>query len=502
MSKSERMAPVDTTWLRMERPTNLMVIVGVLILAGPVDIGRLESTLAKRILAIPRFRQRAEARPTGFWWNDDEHFDVARHIKRVRLPGAAKKAELEAFVGDLASTPLDSEHPRWQFHIIEDYDGGAAVVARIHHAIGDGIAMIGVLLSLTDGHAHQARPKRKSISQHGHHGLWADLIGPVVGTVEGGLRRSIEVLRRSLEAAASPAQALREGTSIAAELAYLTLMPNDSPTRFKGVPSGSKCIAWSDPIALPEVKAVSNTLCCSINDMLLTAVAGALNGYLADKGDETKGIEVRVLVPVNLRPPGSERELGNHFGIVAVELPVGLENPLVRLREIHRRMEALKSSYEPPVTLGLLEALGYAPQMVQDTIFDLLLSRATAVMTNVPGPQMPLYLAGSKIEQVMFWVPQAGNIGMGVSILSFNGRVQFGLITDRALVPDPKAIVARFEPEFEQLLYFILLHASDDGSLSEIVDAEPTRERRLTRRKIKSAGTDTRRKKGRRNHDH
>ena len=493
MSKSERMAPVDTTWLRMERSTNLMVIVGVLVLEGPVDIARLESTLAKRILAIPRFRQRTEVRPTGFWWSDDEHFDIARHVKRIRLPGAGNKAELQKLVADLASTPLDPEHPRWQFHLVEDYEGGAVVVARIHHAIGDGIAMIGVLLSLTDGHVNPARRKQKPVSHNDNHGFWSDMVGPIIGTVEGGLRMSVEALRSSLEAAASPAQVLREGTGVASELAYLLLMPNDSPTRFKGAPSGSKCIAWSDPIALPEVKAVSNTLGCSINDMLLAAVAGALNGYLADRGDETKGIEVRALVPVNLRQPGSERELGNHFGVIAVEIPVGLENPLARVNEIHRRMEALKSSYEPLVTLKLLEALGYAPQAVQDAVFDLLLSRATAVMTNVPGPQTPLYLAGSEIKQVMFWVPQAGNIGMGVSILSFNGRVQFGLITDRALVPDPKAIVARFGPEFEQLLYYVLLHSN-----KEVPSEEPTKDQRLPGRQARHTGSSVRRKKGRR----
>jgi len=493
MSKSERMAPVDTTWLRMERSTNLMVIVGVLVLEGPVDIARLESTLAKRILAIPRFRQRTEVRPTGFWWSDDEHFDIARHVKRIRLPGAGNKAELQKLVADLASTPLDPEHPRWQFHLVEDYEGGAVVVARIHHAIGDGIAMIGVLLSLTDGHVNPARRKQKPVSHNDNHGFWSDMVGPIIGTVEGGLRMSVEALRSSLEAAASPAQVLREGTGVASELAYLLLMPNDSPTRFKGAPSGSKCIAWSDPIALPEVKAVSNTLGCSINDMLLAAVAGALNGYLADRGDETKGIEVRALVPVNLRPPGSERELGNHFGVIAVEIPVGLENPLARVNEIHRRMEALKSSYEPLVTLKLLEALGYAPQAVQDAVFDLLLSRATAVMTNVPGPQTPLHLAGSEIKQVMFWVPQAGNIGMGVSILSFNGRVQFGLITDRALVPDPKAIVARFGPEFEQLLYYVLLHSN-----KEVPSEKPTKDQRLPGRQARHTGSPVRRKKGRR----
>lgn len=117
------------------------------------------------------------------------------------------------------------------------------------------------------------------------------------------------------------------------------------------------------------------------------------------------------------------------------------------------------------MTLGLLSALGYAPNVVQDRLFDLLLSRASAVMTNVPGPQNPLYLAGSQISQVMFWVPQAGGISMGVSILSFNGQVQFGVVTDAAVIPDPEAVIARFEPEFEQLLYYVLMNPWGSASV-------------------------------------
>ena len=243
------------------------------------------------------------------------------------------------------------------------------------------------MLSLTDGYVGAAAHRARHVSDKDKEGSWLDLIAPVMEVVGEGLRLSANVLRGSGEAVARPADTLKEGTDIAGELAYLLLMPNDSPTRFKGQPSGIKRVAWTDPISLPEVKAVSHALGCSVNDMLLAAVTGALNGYLAEKGDETEGVEIRALVPVNLRSPGSDRELGNRFGVVALELPVGLENPLARLHEIHRRMEALKSSYEPTVTLGLLSTLGYAPKLVQDTVFDLLLSRATAVMTNVPGPQ-------------------------------------------------------------------------------------------------------------------
>jgi WS/DGAT/MGAT family acyltransferase len=474
MSKNERMAAVDTTWLRMDRPTNPMVVLGVLILAGPVDVARLEKALGDRLLATDRFRQRPETQATGLWWCDDPQFDRARHIKRIRLPGAADKAELERFVAELVSVPLDPAHPLWQFHIVEDYAGGAAVVVRIHHAIADGMALIAVMLSLTDQYAPTAEGKRRRASGMQDDAHWPSVIAPVMEALDEGLHLTGDLWRGSLGAVANPAETLRQGTSIAAELAYLLLMPNDSPTRLKGRLSGMKRAAWNEPIALPEVKTVSQALGCSINDMLLAAVAGALNGYLAEKGDPTQGVEIRALVPVNLRPPGGEHELGNRFGIVALELPVGLDNPLSRVYEIHRRMEVLKSSYEPPVTLGLITALGYAPQLVQDRVFDLLLSRATAVMTNVPGPQQMLHLAGSELKQVMFWVPQTGDIGIGVSILSYNGKVQFGLMTDAALVPDPAAIVARFNPEFEQLLYFVLLN--DLGASPQAPVEEPAHE--------------------------
>ena len=456
------MDSVDVTWLRMDRPANLMIIVGVLILAGPVDVRRLEATLGERILAYGRFRKRVETHTDSYHWVDDPHFDIGHHVKRTRLPGGADKAELWRFVAELAGRQLDRAHPLWEFHIVEDYEGGVSVVVRIHHAVGDGIALVKVLLSLTDDRpdAPMERPKR-DLHKGARAGFGlADAFGLAGRLVGGGLRLSDEALKAALEIAAHPtrtADYLRHGAGVAAELAYLLFMPNDTPTRLKGVPLGDKRVAWADPIPLPEVKAVSRTLGCSVNDILLAAIAGALRGYLEEKGDNAEGVEVRALVPINLRPPESGEELGNRFGIIAVELPVGFESPIERLYEVRRRMEALKRSYEPKVTLGLFAGLGYTPQIVQDKLFDLLLSRATAVMTNVPGPSRPLYLAGSELKQMMFWVPQSGNIGMGVSILSFNGEVHFGLITDAALVPDPEAIIARFAPEFERLLYLVLL---------------------------------------------
>ena len=263
-------------------------------------------------------------------------------------------------------------------------------------------------------------------------------------------------------------------------------MPSDSATRFKGKPKGSKRVAWCEPLKLPEVKAVSRALGCSINDVLLSCVAGAMRRYLADKGDRTEGVEIRALVPNDLRQPG-DPELGNRFGILVVELPVGIEDPIERLMTVRQRMSALKASYEPATTLGLFAALGYVPKIVQDQLLDLLASRATAVITNVQGPSEPLTVAGSRLKQSLSWVPQTGDVGMGVAIYSYAGQVQFGLVTDAALTPDPEALVGYFPEEFDKYLYSILLDpppskAEAPGRLASPVQPGKPSSRRLRER--------------------
>ncbi len=489
MTDAEHMAPVDTTWLRMDRPANLMVNNGVFIFGGPLNLDRLEAALAERLLAIPRFRQLVEERSGDYWWREAPTLEVRRHIKRVRLPGKGDRAELQNYISDLVSEPLDKTRPLWQIRIVEHYEGGAALVVRTHHAMADGIALMGVLLSVMDDGGRA--PWTFGVSRSDtHRRRWLSI--PGAETIHEALELTSDVLRQAKQLASNPVNTIRSGAGIAGELAHLLLMPQDSPTRFKGKPSGDKRVAWTDPVPLAEVKTVSKALGCSINDLLLASVAGALGHYLRLKGDPTEGVEIRAVVPVNLRTAQEADQLGNRFGLVGVELPVGIENPLWRLQEVQRRMNELKQSFEPAVTLALYAALGFAPKVVQDRLFNLLTSRATAVMTNVMGPRHPLYLAGAPLKQVIVWVPQTGDIGMGVSILSFNGMIQFGLMTDAALVPDPEAIIKHFKPKFEQLLYIVLMGPwrNEAPGKSDITKQEArlaTASR--VRRKIKSTTT-------------
>ncbi len=192
------------------------------------------------------------------------------------------------------------------------------------------------------------------------------------------------------------------------------------------------------------------------------AAGRAPEHWTLDRGEEIEGMTLRATVPVNLRPLKHAKKLGNHFGLVFLDLPVGEANPVVRLIRVMESMKQLKQSRQAIVVYGLLAALGMAPPAVQQMALELFSRKATTVATNVPGPQMPLYLAGSKITEQMFWVPQTGSIGLGVSILSYNGNVHFGLIADAKLIPDPDAVIQRFIPEFEKLLYIALMDEWDD----------------------------------------
>lgn len=462
----ERMSKVDTAWLRMDSDHNLMMIIGVWTLRPGVSHDDLCERVRERLLRYPRFRQKVTEDAAGATWVEDRDFDVRRHVVLEKLPRAkgGAQAALQERVGRLATEPLDRHRPLWQFHLVEDYDGGSALIARIHHCIADGIALIAVMMSLVDGGAPPPERRRKDTPAGAEDWIADTLVKPLVDvTVKAldaagdGAARSLQMLRDPQAGLSGSADLARLAFQVLSDAAALALMPDDSRTRLKGQPVGKKRVAWCEPLPLDEVKAVGKALNCSINDVLLSCVAGAIGEYLRGQGDDVAGVEIRAMIPVNLRPMEKAWQLGNRFGLVPLVLPVGIENPIERVYEVRRRMAALKGSTQPLLAFGLLTVAGLLIKPAQDAMLNLFGRKTTAVMTNVPGPREKLSFLGAKLEQTMFWVPQSGDIGLGVSILSYGGGVQFGVITDAGLCPRPQAIIDEFVPEFAKLSWVTMM---------------------------------------------
>lgn len=467
--RPERMSRVDTAWLRMDNDVNLMMIVGVWLLTPAITLAALRERIATKLLQYDRFRQKAVADAMGASWVDDADFDIARHVVPMTLkprPGESERHALQRACGELATTPLDPAHPLWQMQLVENYQGGSALVARIHHCIGDGIALISVMMSITDGGADPPKRRRKTVADEPHEPDWladavlkplTDLTIKAIGMYGSGVGRSMEALANPTQPLLSSIGMAKGGLQVAQDVAALALMPDDSPTLLKGKPAGRKVVAWSEPLPLETVKTIGKGLQCTVNDVLLACAAGAIGGWLADQGQDPQGKEIRAMVPVNLRPLDKAWQLGNRFGLAPLVLPVGIANPIERVYAVHRRMAEMKGSYQPLLAFAVLSVSGLFIKPVQDAVLGLFAKKATAVMTNVPGPAVPLKFCGSTLRQTMFWVPASGDIGVGVSILSYGGGVQFGLITDEKLCPEPQQIIDRFEPEFEKLLWLTMM---------------------------------------------
>ena len=468
----ERMSKVDTAWLRMDTPSNLMMIVGVWSLQPGVSYAAVAERLENSLLKYARFKQRVIEDAAGATWIDDRNFDLDNHLIAEKLPKAAKGHEQEVLqdrVAELAMQPLDRKHPLWQIHLVEDYTGpdgskGSAMIVRIHHCIADGIALIAVTMSLVDGGA--APPERRKKESSGGAEDWiadtllkpfTDLTVKALGAAGDGAVRSLNLLADPQKGLAGSLDIAKVLVQLLKDCAALALMPDDSKTRLKGKPGSTKKVAWCQPIPLDEVRAVGKALNCSINDVLLSCVAGAIGEYLKSHGDDVTDQEIRAMVPVNLRPIEQAHKLGNRFGLVPLVLPIGVDNPIERVYEVRRRMAALKGSYQPLLAFSLLAVAGLLIKPAQDAMLNLFSKKTTAVMTNVPGPREKLRFCGATLEQSMFWVPQSGDVGLGVSILSYGGGVQFGVITDSTLCPEPQRIIDEFLPEFAKLSIVTLM---------------------------------------------
>jgi diacylglycerol O-acyltransferase len=454
---SETFSPADAVMVRVDEPTNMTMITGVMTFDRALDVERLKATMRSRLLVpYPRFRQRVrQPGPIGMpRWEDDPRFDLEAHVHRIGLPTPGGQQALQALVGDLMSTPLNAQAPLWQVHVVEAANSSALVV-RLHHAIADGLALVQVLLSMADTTPDAPPPEpAETLPEEESPG---GILDPAVAgyrLVRGGMHRARQMLHAGREMLGNREELVDTSLVAAASaltLSKLLLKAPDPITVFRGPIGIPKRVAWSDPVSLEEVKAIGRIVGGTVNDVLITAMSGGLRRYMEGRGQSADGLNIRAAIPVNLRPPEELDRLGNRFGFVFLDLPVGVLDPQQRLLVLKRRMDDIKDSPEAAVTFGVLNFLGWMPTAADKRAFTMLADKATAIITNVPGPREQLYLAGSALQGFMFWIPIPAGLGLGLSILSYCGQVTVGVATDAGLVPDPEAIVDAFQAELEEM---------------------------------------------------
>ncbi|GAB2477841.1 WS/DGAT/MGAT family O-acyltransferase [Jatrophihabitans fulvus] len=408
------MTAVDAAWLHMDRPVNEVVVNAVLWFDEPLDDDVVRLAVEKRLVGEhPRFAQRVDDDGTAAWWVPVDGFDPMAHVTRERLPEPGDRAALERRVGALASTPLDRERPLWHIHVVDGYRGGTALVARMHHCIADGVALFRVLLSLSD----EAQ--------------------------DGGLGAP-----RAAGPAAPLPNVVSRGLRVTRAVAQLVALPPDRGTALRGPLGTTKAVRWSDPLPLDGVKAAARASGATVNDVVLAALGAALRDVMADG----RVRDVRAVLPVNLRPLDSPRvELGNRFGLVFLRLPVTAPSAAARIAAVRRRTAALKRSATAPVALAVLALVGRTHRRVVSAVVSAFAVKASVVVTNVPGPGRALHLDGRRLAGIIAWPPQVGSLGLGVSVISYGGRVVLGVTADERVVPDPGALLRGLERELAVL---------------------------------------------------
>ena len=359
---------IDAALLQLDDPTNLMMNTAVMLFNSPLDFERLKATLEVRLLSMNRFRQRLawpRLGPGKPYWQDDPDFDRGYHLQRAALPPPGNQAALQDVVSLLVSTPLDLSRPPWQFHFIENYADCCALVLRLHHSIADGMALIHVILSLTDSNPNAPWPSvSPERSRRWRASRLAAPLRPARSRLKATCKTATNVLQEGIDLLVCPSHLLdvgHTGRNAAADLGRFLLLQPDPSTVLRGELGVSKRVAWSAGIPLEDVKLIRRALGGTVNDVLLTVAAGALRRYLQDRGEPVDNISMRVTVPVNMRPPGREAELGNQVGAVFVPLPISIADPVCRLGEVVRQMKGRKDSLEAPVFFTALNILGYAP---------------------------------------------------------------------------------------------------------------------------------------------
>jgi len=442
---ADRLSPTDMSFLYMEEPTTPMHVGSVSIFQLPedgFDYDRLVALIRQRIAYVPRFRQRLRSIPGRLAnpvWVDDGRFDLAYHVRRSALPRPGTDAQLRELVARLMSRPLDRHRPLWEMYLVEGLQGNRfAIVSKTHFAVIDGVNTIDIAQVILDP-APETRPAPPDTWRPGQEPSWFELVAGAVSDVVrrpasalDTVRSGVHDLRHSAERLAGAAGGLFAAARTAVRSAPATPL---------NVPIGEQRRYGTAAGELDDYKRVRKAYGCTVNDVVLATVAGALRAWLQSRGvPVTSKTAVRALVPVSIRDDAKRIMLGNRVAANLIDLPVGEPSPVIRLEQISYAMRAVKDTYQAVGAEALVGIAGFAPPTLHAlgvrTASDWSRRLFNLVVTNVPGPQSALYAAGAQMLATYPVLPLAKAQSVSVGLTSYNGGMFYGLNADRDAMPD------------------------------------------------------------------
>jgi diacylglycerol O-acyltransferase len=450
----DRTSALDSAFLHVETSTAALHIASLALFAGPVPTQQeARAAIARKLPLAPRCRQRLVGVPLALGrpvWVDDPDFDLGRHVHRAAVPAPGGEEELRGVVERLLSEPLDHTAPLWEDWVLEGLEGGRwALVTKAHHSMVDGIAGTDLLSTLLD-----ASPEGDPVAEDAWRpGPPPDAWQLVSDSVREALALRLSELRSLPQTAGAALGGGLRHPRAAAESVYaaarglIGFARNARPTAdtsLSGPIGRDRGYGWTD-VDLTAVVEVHERLGGTVNDLVLAAVASAFRDLLLARGEEPSAHSVRTLVPVSVRRPDQRGHLDNRVSAILAELPVELDDPHDRLTEMSIRMQALKDSHEAQVgeqITGIADALPALPLAAfLHVAFRLPHRNLTTVITNVPGPTRRLYLAGRPMLATYPYVPIADRLRSGIAVTSYEGRLLFGVTTDRDSMPDTRVLV-------------------------------------------------------------
>ncbi|KKN52983.1 hypothetical protein LCGC14_0607050 [marine sediment metagenome] len=457
------MLPADSAWLALENPRNPMTITVMMRVDG-LTAPRLRDFLRIYWMAWERFRFMPVRRAPAWWWEQDPVFDLRHHLDVVL--DRFSESSLQEWVSARLNQPLPMFRPLWKFWLAPNAEGGAVLLLRVHHCYADGVSLTGIFDRLCPV-SPQQQPAVYGAPYGAHHGTLHGTphtgdLAPWISAAKSRIQQlvagdsTLDAVDEKPhvnskdpgdQAAAWLDELARNGLKLINEVSDFLAEPEDTPSDLKRPLLGRRYCRWSDTVPLERFRSIAQATNVTINDVLLSCVAAAVRSRLGVSDATLEDAVLHAAVPVDIRSrlpddlkpkPGT---LGNYFGTVFVPLPVDGGSALERLYRIKQETRRLKKSWQPGIAWGIAAGSSLIPDVLRQPLSNVFYRKASAVVSNVPGTPEPRYIAGCKITEQMFWVPQAGDIGLGVSIVSYAGQVQFGVVADEAVLADPEAFL-------------------------------------------------------------